>query len=90
MLGLAVLYCVVSRVCRRSIAQRTTPATPAAFPAIEAAVREFRRLFLVAVASGTLAGLLSFGAQYSGVIPLIQTAEKFEAAHEAHSYHEEE
>jgi cobalt transporter subunit CbtA len=52
-------------------------------------VREFRRLFLVAVASGTLAGLVLFGAQYFAVIPLIQTAEKFEAAHEARSYHEE-
>jgi cobalt transporter subunit CbtA len=53
-------------------------------------VSEFRRLFLVAVASGTLAGLLWFGAQYFAVVPLIQTAEKFEAAHEEHSHHEEE
>jgi cobalt transporter subunit CbtA len=53
-------------------------------------VREFRRLFLVAVASGTLAGLLWFGAQYFAVVPLIQAAEKFEAAREAHSPHEEQ
>ena len=53
-------------------------------------MREFRKRFLVAVASGTLAGLLSFAAQYFAVIPLIQTAEKFDVAHEAHAYHEEE
>ena len=53
-------------------------------------MREFHRLFLVAVSSGTLAGVLWFGAQYFAVIPLIQTAEKFEAVDEPHSYHEEE
>jgi cobalt transporter subunit CbtA len=53
-------------------------------------VSEFRRPFLVAVASGTLAGLLWFGAQYFAVVPLIQTAEKFELAHAEHSHHEEE
>ena len=48
--------------------------------AAPAAVSEFRRLFLVAVASGALAGLLWFAAQYFAVIPLIQTAEQYEAA----------
>jgi len=46
-------------------------------------VREFRTLVLVAVASGTLAGLVWFAGQYFALIPLIQRAETYEAAHEA-------
>ena len=49
---------------------------------------EFRRLFFLTVASGSLAGLLWFGVQYFSVIPLIQKAETLEAAAPAH--HEEE
>ena len=84
-----------SRLFRRRTTPRTTPATPAGFPATEAAVSEFRRLFLVVVASGTLAGLLWFGAQYFAVIPLIETAETYEAgahdaAHGASHQHDEE
>jgi cobalt transporter subunit CbtA len=43
-------------------------------------VNAFRRLILIAVASGTFAGLLWFGLQYLMVIPLIQDAERYEAA----------
>jgi predicted cobalt transporter CbtA len=54
-------------------------------------VSEFRKLMLVALASGTLAGLVWFGAQYFAVIPLIQTAETYEAAaHDGAHQHGEE
>jgi cobalt transporter subunit CbtA len=45
-------------------------------------VREFRALLLVAAASGAFAGLVWFGAQYLAVIPLIERAETYEAAHQ--------
>jgi cobalt transporter subunit CbtA len=45
----------------------------------------------VALGSGTLAGLLWFGVQYFAVIPLIETAETYEAAaHGAAHEHDEE
>jgi cobalt transporter subunit CbtA len=50
-------------------------------------VSEFRRLFLLAVSSGSLAGLLWFGVQYFAVIPLIEEAEQHEAT--GHEHHEE-
>ena len=40
----------------------------------------FRRLLLVALTAGTISGLVWFGLQYVTVIPLIETAEKYEAA----------
>ena len=44
----------------------------------------FRRLILIAVASGTFSGLVWFGLQYFTVIPLIEAAERYEtAAHDA-------
>jgi cobalt transporter subunit CbtA len=52
-------------------------------------VKELRRLFLAAVASGSLAGLLWFGAQYAAVIPLIEKAETYEAAAHPHQHAEE-
>jgi cobalt transporter subunit CbtA len=51
-------------------------------------VSEFRTLLLIAAASGALAGLVWFGAQYFAVIPLIQTAEVYEARHS--TAHEDE
>ena len=48
--------------------------------ATEAVVREFRVLMLVTLAAGTLAGLAWFGVQYVAVVPLIETAETYEAA----------
>ena len=45
---------------------------------------QLRRLIFVALASGTLAGLVWFGLQYYTVIPLIATAEVYEtAAHDS-------
>jgi len=68
--------------------RRTTRGTPVDFLATEVRVGAFRRLILVAVAAGTLSGLVWFGLQYFTVIPLIETAEKYEAAashdHEDH------
>lgn len=47
---------------------------------------QFRRLALVAITSGTLAGLAWFALQYFAVIPLIEIAETYEAAsHRANS-----
>ncbi|MBI3470366.1 MAG: CbtA family protein [Candidatus Solibacter usitatus] len=48
---------------------------------------QFRKLLLVSLASGALAGLVWFGAQYFAVIPLIETAESYEAAaHQGHPH----
>ncbi|MEP7365030.1 MAG: CbtA family protein [Acidobacteriota bacterium] len=53
-------------------------------------MNEFRTILLVAVAAGVLAGAVLFGVQYAAIVPLIQRAETYEAAHEAqHSGHEE-
>jgi cobalt transporter subunit CbtA len=53
-------------------------------------LHEFRKLLLLAIGSGTVAGVLWFGAQYVAVIPLIQKAEVYESAHEtAHGSHED-
>ena len=43
-------------------------------------MNEFRKLMLVALMSGTLAGLVWFAAQYVAVIPLIERAEVYESA----------
>ena len=43
-------------------------------------MRAFRRLMIVALTAGTLSGLAWFGLQYFTVIPLIETAEKYETA----------
>lgn len=48
-----------------------TPVTPTASPAIEM----FRRLMLVALAAGTLAGVVWFAIQSAAVVPLIEQAE---------------
>lgn len=46
---------------------------------------QLRKLMVVALAAGTLAGLALFAVQYITVVPLIQAAETYEAAaHEAH------
>lgn len=58
----------------------TIPAMPAGSLAIEFLVSGFRRLILVAVAAGTVAGLVWFALQYLAVIPLIETAESYETA----------
>ncbi len=50
------------------------------FLATEVIVSKFRRLMFVALASGTISGLIWFGFQYFTVIPLIETAETYEAA----------
>jgi len=72
----------------------TMRAMQADFPATEAVVSAFRRLIVIAVASGTFAGLVWFGLQYLAVVPLIQAAEKYETAAQAatrgdsHQHHE--
>ena len=43
-------------------------------------MQSFRKLIAIALMAGTLSGLVWFGLQYVAVIPLIQTAEKYEAA----------
>jgi cobalt transporter subunit CbtA len=49
-------------------------------------VSQFRKLMLAVFGSGTLAGLVLFALQHFTVVPLIQTAETYEAAgQEAHS-----
>lgn len=51
-------------------------------------MRAFRRLIVVALAAGTLSGLVWFGLQYLLIVPLIEAAEKYETAalheHEDH------
>src|SRR2546422_3548626 len=66
-----------------------TRGTPTASPATKryekaARVNQFRRLMLVALASGTFAGLLLFAVQHFTVVPLIESAEAYEtAAHQS-------
>jgi cobalt transporter subunit CbtA len=45
----------------------------------------FRRLALVILGSGTLAGIALFGVQRAAVVPLIETAEAYETAHNGRS-----
>jgi len=52
--------------------------TRTAFLVIEAGVIPFRKLILVVLTSGTLAGLALFAVQHFTVIPLIQAAETYE------------
>ncbi len=54
--------------------------TQTGFPATEVAVNQFRKLMLVVLSSGALAGLALFAIQHFTVIPLIETAETYEAA----------
>jgi cobalt transporter subunit CbtA len=53
---------------------------PTVFPATDTVVRQFRRLMLVVLCSGVLAGLALFTIQQFTVIPLIQAAETYETA----------
>ncbi|HXI41448.1 MAG TPA: CbtA family protein [Bryobacteraceae bacterium] len=47
-------------------------------------MNQFRRLMVVALASGALAGLLLFGVQHFTVVPLIESAEAYETtAHQS-------
>jgi cobalt transporter subunit CbtA len=63
--------------------------TPTGFLATETIVNQFRRLMLVALSSGALAGLVLFSIQQFTVIPLIEAAETYEtAAHQ--DAHEDE
>jgi len=52
-------------------------------------VSQFRRLMLAVFGSGALAGLALFSVQHFTVIPLIQAAETYEAAH-SNAAHEDE
>jgi cobalt transporter subunit CbtA len=66
-----------------------TRGTPTGSPATKrdakaARVNQFRRLMLVALSSGALAGLLLFAVQHFTVVPLIESAEAYEtAAHQS-------
>ena len=53
-----------------------------------AAMTHFRRLMIAAILAGSLAGLLLFAVQHFTIIPLIDTAERFEeaAAHAGHNH----
>jgi cobalt transporter subunit CbtA len=53
-------------------------------------VSRFRRLFFVALASGTIAGLLLFAVQHFTIFPLIEKAEVYEAAAENATPHHHE
>jgi cobalt transporter subunit CbtA len=48
----------------------------------------FRRIFVTALVAGVVAGLFAAGAQRLKLIPLIQQAEIYEAAGEAHASHD--
>ena len=66
-----------------------TPATPPVSPAIDGKpprreVPEFRKLALVSILSGAMAGLVWFAVQYLAVVPLIQKAELFESSAHTH------
>jgi len=62
----------------------TIRGTQTGFPATEAVVSQFRKLMVVVLSSGALAGLVLFAVQHFSVIPLIQAAEAYEtAAHQA-------
>jgi cobalt transporter subunit CbtA len=63
---------------------RTTRGTPTDSPAIEATVPRFRRLMLVVLCSGALAGLVLFAIQHFTVTPLILKAEMYEKADADH------
>src|SRR5580704_6814105 len=73
--------CLGSRCFTRSVSRhsraRTTPlttrVTPTGFPVTEAVVSQFRKLMLAVLAV--------FSVQHFTVIPLIQVAETYEAAH---------
>ncbi len=59
---------------------RTTRATPPAFPATDPAMDRFRRLVLLAILTGAIAGLALFVVQQILIVPLIELAETFEDA----------
>jgi cobalt transporter subunit CbtA len=63
----------------------TTRDMQRAFPVIERPASTVRRLILISVLSGAIAGVVWFGAQYFVVIPLIQAAETFKAAAHDHT-----
>ena len=54
--------------------------------AIETLVSRFPRLMLVALISGSLAGLFLFALQHFTIVPLIEKAETYEAAHDEHEW----
>lgn len=74
----------------RPFHKRTTPptirSTPTDFLATEADVNQFRTLMLVVLSSGALAGFALFAVQHFTVVPLITTAETYEAPHEEHRW----
>jgi cobalt transporter subunit CbtA len=52
-------------------------------------VEAFRKLMLVALLAGTIAGLAWFAVQYAAVLPFIESAERYEAASPDHHEHDE-
>jgi hypothetical protein len=67
-------------LCRGRTMPLTTRGTQTAFPATDDRVPSFRKLILTAVLHGALAGLLLFAVQHFTIVPLIHTAERYEAA----------
>jgi cobalt transporter subunit CbtA len=67
----------------------TTRGTLAESPVTRVPVNAFRAVILIAVAAGTLGGLVWFGLEYFTVLPLIEAAEKYEAAAHGHEDHED-
>ena len=57
---------------------RMIPGTPTAFPVIKNLVSAFRKLMIVVLCSGALAGLVLFAIQHFTVVPLIEAAERYE------------
>ena len=76
-----MLYSVGFSTFARTHNAAQISATPTGFHVTEAAVSRFRKLMLAVFGSGALAGLALFSVQHFTVIPLIQTAETYEAAH---------
>src|SRR6185503_7870746 len=62
-----------------------TPGTPTAFLATDNLVSPFRKLMIVVLCSGTLAGLVLFAMQRFTVVPLIEAAERYEKDADHHS-----
>lgn len=66
----------------------TIPGTPTAFPATNASMSRFHRLMMVVLLSGTIAGVVLFAVQHMAVVPLIESAERYEKSGHDHAERE--
>ena len=72
----------VSRLSRKRTTPPTILGTQTGFPATEVVMNQFRKLMVVVLTSGVLAGLVLFVVQHFTVIPLIEAAESYETSAE--------